>query len=93
MHNIISTLKEKYEYIVLEIFMFLFLFIYFILSRIHSLILKDRKGDGRKERERHQFVAFHKLPDRESNLQSRYMCPDQESNPQPFSVWDGAPAN
>ena len=43
-------------------------------------------------REKHQLVAFHMCPDRGLNP-NLGLHPDQESNPQAFSIWDDVPIN
>ena len=60
--------------------------------------LRERgRGGGEREsdrnidvREKHQLVASHKCPDQTRSLG---MCPDWESNPQPFGYWDDTPPN
>ena len=56
----------------------LFLFLSFFKSSPQDVHWSERERE--RERERDQSVASH-------------MCPDGESNPQPFVVWDSAPTN
>ena len=54
----------------------------------------DFRERGRKTsmRERYQLIASYTRPNwgQTSNLG---MCPDRESNPQPFGPWEDAPTN
>ena len=60
-----------------------------------SLILEREEG-GEKQRdidtrEKHPSAASHIYPDQGLNLHLRGMCPDWESNPRSFGVWEDAP--
>ena len=77
--------------------------------RTCSLILERGEGREREEKpryEREPLVTSHTCPDwvlflyadsfsmhPEDQTRNLGMCPDQESNPRPFSVWDYAPTN
>ena len=65
---------------------------YFIID------FRKRKGDRKRDRETSMWeININRLPltlsptrDGTCNLG---MCPDQESNPKPFGIWDNAPTN
>ena len=43
--------------------------------------------------EKHWSVASHAFPNRGNQTGNLGMCPDQESDPQPFGAWDDGPTN
>ena len=61
------------------------------------LILEGEEGEKESKRHsdvrgKHQSVASHVCP-KQDQTRNLGMCPDQESNWQPFSAWNEAPTN
>ena len=53
---------------------------------------RERKREKHNVREKHPTLPPVHTPTRD-RTHSLGMCPDQESNPQPFGVWENAPTN
>ena len=61
----------------------------FFKKRFYLFILRERRREGEREREKHQCVVASHVPPTDEQARNPGMCPDWESNQQPFGSQAG----
>ena len=70
--------------------------LFFFLNPHEDIFIDFRQRGGEREREKYLYDKHRLLPictPTRNQTHNLGMCPDQESNPQSFGVWDHSPTN